>query len=115
MEQLITFKIMKIKKPTMKQGELLLDLNQVIVEFKVCQTTELKNFLDEFYHVDTYFKEESLDNANACYRVQGHISFNDMPLYIPKEFTESQFDMVEKHGELVFEVWAMNIYKELPF
>ena len=100
----------KFLTPTMRLGAIDLDLNKEIEDFKCCYATELRNFLDEFYHVDTYFNEEK-----KCYRIQGHISFEDMPDILPEEFINSQYNMVEKNNQLVFEVWVMEIFKTFPF
>jgi len=97
-------------KPTMRLGAIDLDLNKEIEDFKCCYETDLRNFLDEFYHVDTYFNEEK-----QCYRLQGHISFKDMPNTLPEEFRESQYNVVEKNGQMVIEVWSMEIFKTFPF
>jgi len=95
---------------TMRLGEIDLDLNKEIEVFKCLYSNDLRNFLDEFHHVDTYFNEEK-----KCYRVQGHISFEDMPKEIPEEFINSQYEIVQKNGRLHFEVWSMEVFRRLPF
>jgi hypothetical protein len=104
-------------KPTMRQGDILPELNKEIVDFNahIWGSDTLKNFLDKFHHVDTYFNPISEYNHSSRYRIQGHITFSDLPETLPTEFVKSQFEMVEIDGELVFEVWSMNVLVDLPF
>ena len=78
--------------------------------------------LEKMYHVDTYFREDK-DNPYYLpnYRVQGYIFFADLPMALPKCFTDySELEACEKDGKLCFEIVTLIINEDsiaspLPF
>ena len=98
---------------TMKQGTLMPELNDTLsrLVYMPPQHELTKEFLKNFYHVDTYKKD------NGSYRLQGHIYFNDMPIELPK-WMENAIDNTELaivDDKILLQVWSVVIPRELPF
>jgi len=98
---------------SMKQGIVMPELNntlsKMILNLKQRELT--KEFLKDFYHVDTYKK------ANGDWRLQGHIYFDDMPIELPKWMDEAvdNTELAIVHGRVLLEVWNVIIPLDLPF